>query len=306
MNWNFELVTGPYGSPTDGPAWDGEALLFTQLATPASVAENRILRYDPQTGETTDFRRWTNRTAGLAFANGILYGCQSGSRRVIRFNADGSASPLAHKVEGKYHNQPKDLLVDSRGHIWFCDPVWGPPVQGGLRAHELEPMSVDYMAVLRMESPNRDSPIKRMTHDTSSPTSVLLSRDERTLYVSENDDDERGNRELRAYAIQDDGSLGAYTVLHAFGADHTGVHRGVSGMCLDSDGNIVACAGWDRAGPGPLIYLFSSEGRVLETQNVPSIEPTNCAFGDTDLATLYVTTSEGHLYRIRDTGRRGS
>ena len=123
--------------------------------------------------------------------------------------------------------------------------------------------------------------------------------------MSENDDDERGNRELRAYAIQDDGSLGPYTVLDTFGADHKGVDRGVSWMCLDSDRNIVACAGWDRAGPGPLIYVFSSEGQILETQRVPSKEPTNCAFGDTDLATLYVTTSEGHLYRISDSGRRG-
>jgi sugar lactone lactonase YvrE len=34
-------------------------------------------------------------------------------------------------------------------------------------------------------------------------------------------------------------------------------------------------------------------------------EPTNCAFGDPDLSALYVTTAEGHLYRARNTGRRG-
>ena len=54
-----------------------------------------------------------------------------------------------------------------------------------------------------------------------------------------------------------------------------------------------------------MIYVFSPEGRVLETHLVPDTGPTNCAFGDTDLATLYVTTSEGHLYRIRNTGRQG-
>lgn len=305
MDWSFELVAGPYGSPTDGPVWDGEALLFTRLFDPAGAIDNRILRYDPETGDVADFRRWTNRTAGLAYAGGILYGCQSGSRRVIRFNADGSTSPLADKVDGKYHNQAKDLVIDSRGRIWFADPVWGPPVQGGLRPHELEPMSVDYAAVLRMESPTRDAPIKRMTYDTNSPTSVLLARDESILYVSENDGGERGKRELRAYPTLADGSLGACTVLHTFGADHRGVHRGIDGMCLDSQGNIAACAGWERSGPGPLVYVFSPQGRILETQRVPSGEPTNCAFGGRDLGTLYITTSEGHLYRVRDSGRRG-
>jgi sugar lactone lactonase YvrE len=33
--------------------------------------------------------------------------------------------------------------------------------------------------------------------------------------------------------------------------------------------------------------------------------PTNCAFGDADLRTLYMTTLEGQLYRVRNTGRRG-
>ena len=37
---------------------------------------------------------------------------------------------------------------------------------------------------------------------------------------------------------------------------------------------------------------------------VPAKRPTNCAFGDADLQTLYVTTTEGHLFRAR-TNRRG-
>ena len=42
MAWDFESVAGPFNPRlTEGPAWDGEALLFTHI--PAS----RILRYDP-------------------------------------------------------------------------------------------------------------------------------------------------------------------------------------------------------------------------------------------------------------------
>ena len=304
-NWEFEVVDGPYGSPTDGPAWDGTALLFTHLVVPANTINNRILRYDPETGDVTDFRRWTNRVVGLAFSSsGILYGCQSGSRRVVRFNDDGSTTPMAHQVDGKYHNQAKDLVIDRQGRIWFADPVWGPPVQGGLRAYELEPLSISHRSVLRIETPQRDSPITRVTHDTNTPVSVLLSPDENTLYVSECGEDEQGKRELRAYPVLPNGTVGPYTLLHTFGSDYKGVHRGITGMCLDADGNIVACAGWERSGAGPMVYVFSPQGRILETQPVPA-EPTNCTFGGAGLDTLYLTTSEGHLYRVRNTGRKG-
>ena len=75
MSWEFELVAGPYGETTEGPAWDGQALLFTH------IIESRIMRYDPQTGSCTEHRTGTHRTNGLAFdSSGNLYGCCSGRR----------------------------------------------------------------------------------------------------------------------------------------------------------------------------------------------------------------------------------
>jgi gluconolactonase len=82
-------------------------------------------------------------------------------------------------------------------------------------------------------------------------------------------------------------------------------------MCLDAEGNILACAGWARSGPGPLVYVFTPSGRVLESHPVPAGNPMKCAFGDAGLGTLYVTTGEGIedgegcLYRVRNTGRKG-
>jgi gluconolactonase len=302
MSWEYELVAGPYGSPTDGPCWDGQGLLFTRLVLPPASPDNRILRYTPETGEVSDFRRWTHPVTGLAFSpNGILYGCQSGSRRVIRFDPDGSAWAMSHKVGGEYHNEPKDLVVDSQGRIWFSDPCAPAP---GTRAQFAS--RVPYAAILRMEAPpNRDSAIQRMTFDTSAPSAVLLSKDERTLYVSENSSEVEGKRELRAYPILGNGTLGVCRVLATFGSDARGVHRGINGMCLDSEGNIIACAGGQQSGPGPMVCVFSPEGRILETSVAPQGEPTNCTFGDPDLGTLYITTSDGRLYRVRGTGRKG-
>jgi len=142
-----------------------------------------------------------------------------------------------------------------------------------------------------------------MTYDTCSPTGIALSQDEKILYVADNGLGQ-DKRELRAYPIQDDGTLGSYIVLHIFGLDYRGPHWGVSGMCLDSEGHIIACAGSERSGPGPMVYIFAPSGQVIESHLI-SERPTKCAFGDEDLSTIYVTTERGHLYRVRHGGRRG-
>jgi gluconolactonase len=76
-------------------------------------------------------------------------------------------------------------------------------------------------------------------------------------------------------------------------------------MCWDAEGNIVASCGWDRSGPGPRIAVFATDGTVLEEHLLPAGNPSNCAFGGPDLDNLYVTTLDGRLYRVPDTGRRG-
>jgi gluconolactonase len=92
--------------------------------------------------------------------------------------------------------------------------------------------------------------------------------------------------------------------LHTFGADPQALHRGIDGMCFDIDGNIIATAGWEQGGPGPLIYVFSPSGRVLQTHPVPALRPTNCCFGGADMTTLYVTSTQGHFFRA-ETDRVG-
>ena len=59
-----------------------------------------------------------------------------------------------------------------------------------------------------------------MTYGTTAPNGLLLSDDERTLYVIQSDYD--GVRELRAYPLLDDDTLGEHMVLHSFGEDFRG------------------------------------------------------------------------------------
>ncbi len=292
MNWTFELVYGPLGRPIVGLAWDGEAMLFSD------TAESVILRYDQRNNTVTPERKYTNRTNGIAFGqDGVLYGCQEGSRRIVRFMPDGSATTTATRIGNRVHNMPYLLTVDRRDQVWFSDP------DRSLSTSVLQRFPpLDHQSVLRLACgapPRRHWYIERMTFDTSAPRGVALSPDEKTLYVAESDNKRGGVRELRAYPIGDDGTLGSHIVLHTFGSDYRGIHHGVEGMCVDIEGNIIACAGWQRSGPGPLIYVFSPTGAVLETHVVPADLPLNCAFGDSGLTSLYVSTTDGHLFRVR-------
>ena len=107
--------------------------------------------------------------------------------------------------------------------------------------------------------------------------------------------------QLFAYPVRADGSVGTAKSLLAFAP----MERGIEGMCLDSQGNIVACAGWKKAGRGPQIHVISPEGTVLESHSAPADMPMRCALGDSDLDSLYVTTGSGELFRARKIGRRG-
>ena len=289
MAWKFELLCKPYGSVTEGPVWDGEFICFTHIRA------HRIMRYDPQSGEITELRSGTNFTNGLAYdLQGRLFGCSSGGRSIVRFDPDGSTVTIVDLFDEKKLNTPNDLAIDREGRIWFTNP-WN---KGNIDPRE-EP-ELDHQSVFRVDpGPDGSYTVTRVTFDTTMPNGVLLSRDQRTLYVAESGYSLDLNRELRAYPIRDDGSLDPYTVLHTFGGDTQTVHRGIDGMCLDAEGNIVATAGWEHAGPGPMIYIFSPTGRVLATHPVPALRPTNCSFGGPDMTTLYVTSTQGHFFKVK-------
>ncbi|MCB9147815.1 MAG: SMP-30/gluconolactonase/LRE family protein [Caldilineaceae bacterium] len=290
MNWEFEKIAGPM-QITEGPVWDGSGLLYT------NIANNRILRYDPATGESTEVRTGTNAANGLMLdKNGVLYACEGGGRRMVRYDpvvgdAATGVTVLCDNFEGKRLNSPNDLAIDSQGRIWFTDPRYGD---------YRDDMELDHESVFRLDPQSDGSWVcVRMTFDTTAPNGLLLSPDEKTLYVAQSKYGEGKKRELRGYPVQADGALGERQVLHNFAP-----HRGIDGMCLDAEGNIVATAGWEVSGPGGMIYVFAPNGRVLETHPLPVNRPTNCTFGDADLQTLYVTSIDGYLLKAR-TDRRG-
>lgn len=292
MAWKFERVAGPFKGRTGGLAWDGKGMLVS------AVAEERVLRFDPATGKAEDFRRWTGRVNGLAIAkDGSVFGAQEGGRRVVQFMNDGSTVPVTEFLEGARHNQPTDVVVDSKGRVWIADAYNGQPPYGPPTAPFLA-----HASVLRNDPVGTDLwRLSRVTHDTCRPRAVLLSRDEKTLYVADGDMDRGDVCQLFAYAVNAHGGVGHAKALLTF----TAADRGIEGMCLDSDGNIIACAGWKKGGAGAMVYVVSPEGTILESHPAPADLPMRCAFGDADLGSLYVTAGDGGLYRARNIGRKG-
>lgn len=286
MSWTFDLVAGPHGGTTEGPAWDGNGLLYTHIPS------SEILRYDPRVGVSTVWRTGTNWANGTMLdPTGVLYACEGDARRVVRYEQDGAVTVLADDFEGNRLNIPNDLAIDRQGRVWFTDPYYEGAA--GVWSEDRAEMDLCHESVYRVD-PVSDSTwsIHRATFDTTRPNGILFSLDYDVLYVAQSGRGKEEKRQLRGYPVHDDGSLGQYVVLHDFGA-----HRGIDGMVLDTDGNIVATAGYRQGGPGPMIYVFSPTGEIIETHPVPVDRPTNCTFGDDDLMTLYVTTIDGHLFR---------
>jgi gluconolactonase len=284
MSWEFDRVAGPYGF-TEGPVWDGTGVLFSD------IPNDRVMRYDASTGETSVYREGTNAANGLKLGpDGALYACEMSGRRVARYTESGSET-VVDAFEGGRFNSPNDLAFDSAGDLWFTDPFYDTDWLDA----ETHGFDLDHRSVYRVD-PADPGTLTRMTHDTTNPNGLLVSPDDGALYVAQSDYE--GDLELRAYPIEGD-ELGGYEVLHDFAP-----HRGIDGMCFDAGGNVVAAAGYDEGGPGPMLYVFAPSGRVLGTHPIDDPMPTNCAFGDGDLRTLYVTGSEGYLYRAR-TDRTG-
>lgn len=279
MSWEFERVAGPYGF-TEGPVWDGDGIVFSDMPN------DTIWRYDCRTGECTDYKSDTSGANGLKFdSHGRLYACEMVGRQVTQYH-EGTRTPIATHYEGNRLNSPNDLAIDADDRIWFTDPFYDTGWEPDDKTLEL-----GHRSVYRVDPDRGVESIERMTTDTTNPNGILLSPSEERLYVAQSDYD--GDFELRAYPIGA-GSIGDYEVLHDFAP-----HRGIDGMCLDEDGNIVATCGHEEGGKGPRIEVFAPDGEILATHPSPDPLPTNCCFGDDDLKSLFLTGSDGSLYRAR-------
>ena len=283
MPWTFEDAAPMIGTITEGNCWTGTHMLYS------NVALNRIMRLDVKSGLVDVFAENTEGTNGLNYdADGNLYGCAGDGRKVVKFNDDGSFETVVDNIDGLRLNSPNDLAITPSGAIYFSDRVGDSNPEVG----------ITYSAIISAEKDADGNWVcTRRTFDTTQPNGLVFSKDYKTLYVAQSDFRASESRDLRAYPVNDDGSLGDVKIIHDFGP-----HRGIDGMTLASDGSIVACTGWEISGPGGNVTHFDPDGMIIEQHPVVAQRPTNCTFADGD---LYVSSIEGHTLVARDTGLTG-
>jgi len=272
----------------EGPVWyrPGGYLLFSDI--PGNV----IMQWSPSGGKMV-FRDHIFAdsypagkqvgTNGLTLDRlGRIISAEHGNRRISRIARDGKLTVLADRYEGKRFNSPNDVVVKKNQDIYFTDPPFGllnpgQSLQDALRSPLRE---LNFNGVFRITAAGK---IDAVAKDIALPNGLAFSPDEKKLYVANS-----AGKTWSAFDVRPDGTLGPGRIL--YDADQETGPGVPDGMKVDTAGNLWA------TGPGGILVV-SPQAKLLGVIAFPEV-PANCAWGDADGKTLYVTARTG-LYRIR-------
>ena len=262
----------------EGPVWFGDhrCLLWSD------IPENRILRWDEETGAVSSFRKPSNHANGnTRDRQGRLVTCEHGERRVTRTEPDGRITVLADRYDGKRLNSPNDVIVHSDGSIWFSDPPFGISgnYEGVMAAAELP------HGLYRIDG--QAGTLSLVSDAIAGPNGLAFSPDERTLYVVES---RARPRRILAFDVAADGTrLGACRVLVEASEDGT-----PDGFRCDVDGNLWA--GWGTGEGLDGVRVFSSNGEPIGHIHLPE-RCANLCFGGVSRNRLFMAASRS-LYSL--------
>jgi len=272
---------------TEGPAAARDGSVYF-----SDIANNRILRFCPDTGTYTVWRTPSGRANGLLFdpqerllaCEGNEMGDNDGGRRVTRTDMEtGEVTVLTDTFAGCRYNAPNDICACSNGSIFFTDPCYG----------DRSTMETEHESVYRIAA---DGTVTRALSqpDIQRPNGIALSPDETVLYVVDSCPTTGGNRKIWSFNLHSDGSLSNQKTVIDFAPG-----RGGDGMAVDQEGTLYIAAGIQRPrGPHessmvpPGIWIVGPEGDLRGRIPIPEDVLTNVTFGGPDLKTLYVTAGK--------------
>ena len=258
---------------TEGPVWDKSARQIIW----SDMKHDHMRSWSAERGVQT-YRKPSNKANGNTYdARGRLVSCEHGTSRVVREESGGTLTVLASHWQGKELNSPNDIVVKSDGAIYFSDPTFGRIREdvGIPRA-----LTLDFRGVYRIGADGRD--LQVLIDDFEQPNGLCFSLDEKQLFINDTP-----RKHIRVFDVLSDGTIRGGRV---FG-ETTGEAPGApDGMKLDSAGHLYC------TGPGG-IHVFDHSGRCLGVIITPE-RPTNMAWGDDDLRTLYIT-AQTSLYRAK-------
>ena len=226
-------------------------------------------------------------------ANGKLLAAETGPKGdrpgITRTDVNTRAVEwLADHYQGKRFDNPNDLTIDNKGRIYFTDRPGANPA----------PDETGINAVYRVD-PDRTVTQILKAPEIERPNGIMISPDDRILYLIEASIKNGGAKMIRAYDLQPDGSVTHMRVFYNFAPGRSG-----DGMTVDTQGNLYVAAGLNvpRGSDETLdnrtgVYVISPAGQLRRVIPIPEDLVTNVAFGGPDMKTLYVTAGKT-LFRV--------
>jgi gluconolactonase len=272
----------------EGPAWNsqGRYLLWSDIPS------NRQFRWLDDDGRVSVFRQPSNYSNGNTFdRQGRQLSCEHATRRVVRYEHDGSVTVIADAFQGKRLNSPNDVAVHLDGGIWFTDPPYGAQVyEGGAtrtvnRELPTNVYRVDPGGRIDMVIPEAQVP---------DPNGLTFSPDFRRLYVASTgkgpgDTGPGGKGEVYVYYVGTDNRLSNGGLFTNCIVDE--VKCGPDGLRCDVDGNLWVSSNAGRALGYSGVTVWSPAGTLLGRIRLPEVCG-NLTFGGPKRNRLFMAASQ--------------
>jgi len=276
----------------EGPAWNGVGRYLVW----SDIPRNEQLRWLEENGHVArQFRFPSNYSNGNTFDyQGRQISCEHGTRRVVRYEYDGTVTVLASAYVGKELNAPNDVVVHPDGAIWFTDPGYGAlgNYEGNLvKTGSVQPIQKE--SVYRIES--KTGQIEKVTDEIHKPNGLCFSPDYKKLYIADTGISHYPNvpPNIKVWDVVDDKHLrnGSQFVSMEY-KGKTGIADGIR---ADIDGNIWVGAGWVGDGYDG-VHIFAPNGDRIGLIMLPEI-CANVCFGGSKRNRLFMAGSTS-LYML--------
>ncbi|MFC1437410.1 SMP-30/gluconolactonase/LRE family protein [Streptacidiphilus sp. N1-10] len=244
----------------------------------SDIPNDRMLRWDEETGAVSVFRRSAGHTNGNTLdRQGRLITCEQGNRRVTRTEHDGTVTVLADRWKGKRLNSPNDAAVKADGSIWFSDPDFGinSDYEGYRALSEIGSNNVYRIDPVTGE-------VRLVADGFGAPNGLVFSHDEQQLFVS----DTRAGV-IRVFDVHEDGTLSEGKVF-AEAAAREGAR--FDNLRFDESGRLWAAAMGDG------VHCYDPDGTLIGRLNIPEAVA-NISWGGAKRNRLFIA-AETSLYSV--------
>jgi len=285
----IEIISKGY-KWSEGPVYysDSDYLLFSD------VPANKIYKWKEGSGtslylEPSGYTGTIPKTKepgsnGLVIdKNGRLVLCQQGNRQIGRMKTSLSDPKpefdvITASYNGKKYNSPNDAVYATNGNLYFTDPPYG--LEKGLKDSSKE---LSFQGVFLVKPGGK---AQLVTDKVSYPNGIALSPDNRYLYISNSDND---NKEWTRYELNKDGLIAKDTIFYRVSAEEGKVPGNPDGMKTDARGYVYA------TGPGG-IWIFNPAAKLIA--RIYTGQLTSNCFLDQKHNTLYMTC-DSLVMRVR-------